>query len=145
MGAHHVIVTMSHHWTPDTRKWGEVRDDEVYIAVEGPGNPYWERKNPQANPDGGSVPPKKGDLDALCGDLERVKSEKEAEKQPATESTDDDEDPPAQMMMKAQADPSPLQPAHRAMCCRMLGMVNGREDFARGGGLLWKEDGTLAS
>merc|ERR1711964_813395 len=33
------------------RQWGESRPGEMYIQVEGPGNPSWEQRNPQANPD----------------------------------------------------------------------------------------------
>ena len=33
------------------RKWGESRPGEGYIQAEMPGNPSWERRNPQARPE----------------------------------------------------------------------------------------------
>ena len=33
------------------REWGESRPGEMYIQVEGPGNPSWERRNPRTEPE----------------------------------------------------------------------------------------------
>ena len=35
---------------PDKRKWGEKILGETYPQVEGPGNPTWEKENPDKNP-----------------------------------------------------------------------------------------------
>jgi hypothetical protein len=34
----------------EKRGWGETRPGEMYIQVEGPGNPSWERRNPERGP-----------------------------------------------------------------------------------------------
>ena len=34
----------------EERRWGESRPDEMYIQIEGPGNPSWERRNPDRRP-----------------------------------------------------------------------------------------------
>ncbi len=36
----------------EERRWGESRPDEMYIQIEGPGNPSWERRNPDRAPRG---------------------------------------------------------------------------------------------
>ena len=41
---------------PGGRPWGESRPGEMYPAVEGPGNPSWERRHPERNPGAGGVP-----------------------------------------------------------------------------------------
>ena len=40
-----------------TRKWGESRPGEMYVQVEGPGNPSWEKRHPELAPAGGTVAP----------------------------------------------------------------------------------------
>ena len=35
---------------PPERKWGESRQDEMYIQIKGPGNPSWEARNPDRRP-----------------------------------------------------------------------------------------------
>ena len=45
------------------RKWGETRPGEMYPQVEGPGNPSWERRNPQSNSNAPSkLPPWMSDI-----------------------------------------------------------------------------------
>ncbi len=39
------------------RPWGETRPGEMYVQVEGPGNPAWEKRHPEAAPAGGTVAP----------------------------------------------------------------------------------------
>lgn len=41
---------------PQGRPWGVALPGQSYIQVEGPGNPYWEARNPLFNPNGGSSP-----------------------------------------------------------------------------------------
>jgi hypothetical protein len=41
---------------PGGRPWGESRPGEMYPAVEGPGNPSWERRHPERNPGAGLNP-----------------------------------------------------------------------------------------
>ena len=44
--------------TPPEREWGESRPDEMYIQIEGPGNPSWEARNPvrrSRNPSGSEL------------------------------------------------------------------------------------------
>ena len=39
------------------RQWGESRPGEMYVQVEGPGNPAWEKRHPELAPSGGTVAP----------------------------------------------------------------------------------------
>ena len=45
-----VILPVPGPREPRRREWGESRPDEVYIQVEGPGNPSWESRNPERAP-----------------------------------------------------------------------------------------------
>ena len=46
---------------PLARKWGDSREGEMYVQAEGPGNPTWEKANPDANPDKDKVEEPKGE------------------------------------------------------------------------------------
>lgn len=39
------------------RKWGESRPGEMYMQVEGPGNPSWEKRHPELAPASGTAAP----------------------------------------------------------------------------------------
>lgn len=41
---------------PGGRPWGESNPGEMYPAIEGPGNPAWERRHPERNPIAGNAP-----------------------------------------------------------------------------------------
>merc|ERR1711977_802279 len=68
--------------------------------------------------EGNAVPVVDSDLSALCGDLERVKSEKEAEGGYGQPLPDED----IEIVMK-----TGFIERDESHCCRMLGLVNGRE------------------
>merc|ERR1712166_1645517 len=67
-------------------------------------------------------------LDSLCGDLQRVQAE---------------------FLPAAPPPPPPVRIAARmpeqGMCCRMLGLCNGRTDFVTNNSLNWAADGSLCS